>query len=268
MSSIGAILLVNLAVVTAAMVPLWLISMAKEDVSIVDIFWGLGFVLVAWMSFVLAGESGARGVLIAVLTTVWGVRLAGYLAWRNLGKGEDYRYQAMRKRIGPGFRWVSLYYVFGLQALLIWIVSLPIQVGQIGDGEHNITVMQGAGVALWLIGMFFETVGDLQLARFKAAADSAGKIMDRGLWRYTRHPNYFGDFMAWWGLFFVAMASPAELLKNGWTAVGPVIMSILLVRISGAALLEKSLRRRRPGYDDYIRRTSAFFPWPPKSPKP
>lgn len=258
-------LLINLAVIAGAMAPLWLISVIKEDASIVDIFWGMGFVLVAWAGYALSPEGGS--LLCVALITVWGVRLSGYLAWRNLGKGEDYRYRAMRKRIGPRFRWVSAYTVFGLQGLLIWIVSLPVQMipfGPPGESSGELTAMTVIGIGFWAVGIFFETVGDVQLARFKSRPDSAGQVMDRGLWRYTRHPNYFGDFMVWWGIFLIAMATPAGLLAKGWTIVGPVIMSILLIRVSGAALLERSLRRRRPGYEEYISRTSAFFPWPPR----
>lgn len=265
------VLLVNLAALGAAMTCLWVISLVKSDVSIVDIFWGTGFVLVAWLTFLLTGdgsggESDASGgdLLIVVLTTAWGGRLSLFLAWRNLGKGEDYRYRAMRRRMGDRFRWVSAVTVFGLQGVLVWIVSLPLQISGSGGDSPEWTWMRVAGLVLWVIGITFETVGDLQLARFKARPDSAGKIMDRGLWRYTRHPNYFGDFMVWWGLFAVAMATPAGLWANGWTIIGPAVMSFLLIRVSGVALLEKALVRRRPGYEDYIRRTSAFFPWPPR----
>ena len=261
----GRILILNMGVLLAAVIALWVISWFKEDVSIVDIFWGLGFVIVVWLSLARTGQDLLGHLWLAIPTTLWGIRLAGYLAWRNLGRPEDHRYRAMRERIGPRFRWISLYYVFVLQGVLIWVVALPIQLAPLAAGPepgHQVTVMRIIGLASWIIGMFFETTGDIQLARFKANPDNHGKIMDRGLWRYTRHPNYFGDFMVWWGLFAIAMASPAGLAGRGFTVVGPLVMSILLIRVSGVALLEQSLRDRRPGYADYIQRTSAFWPWP------
>jgi steroid 5-alpha reductase family enzyme len=170
----------------------------------------------------------------------------------------------MRRRLGPRFRWTSAFYVFGLQAALIWTVSLPIELGQLSPPLDRLTGLQIAGLVLFGVGFFFETVGDLQLARFKARPENRGNVMDRGLWRYTRHPNYFGDFMVWWGLYLLAVAAPRFFWDIGWTAVGPVLMSVLLLRVSGVTLLEASLRRRKPEYQEYARRTSAFFPWPPK----
>ena len=256
-----AVLLVNAGVIAGLMLGLWLVSLALRDASIVDIFWGAGFVVVAWTTRLVADGSDARGWLLVALTTVWGVRLAGYLAWRNLGKGEDFRYQAMRRRHGSRFPLVSLYLVFGLQGVLMWVVSLPVQVGQVPASPDGLIWLDFVGIAFWAIGIFFETVGDLQLARFKKDPAAKGKVMDRGLWRYTRHPNYFGDFMVWWGLFLVALATG----DAWWTVIGPIVMSVLLIRVSGAALLEKSLKKRRAGYDEYVRRTSAFFPRPPRA---
>jgi len=257
--------LTNLAVITALMVLLWLVSLAITNASIVDIFWGLGFVIVAWLSLWLAHGHGTRAVLLVALTSVWGARLSGYLAWRNLGHGEDPRYRAMRERNGARFWLISLGTVFGLQALLIALISLPLQAGLRAPALTHVTILQGVGVLFWLVGILFEAVGDLQLARFKADPANANAVMDRGLWRYTRHPNYFGDFAVWWGLYLVAVSDIAGLRALGWTAVGPAIMSFLLMRVSGVPLLERSLRQRRPDYEAYIRRTSAFFPWPPTS---
>jgi steroid 5-alpha reductase family enzyme len=257
------VLLVNLGVVMVAAVALWLVSLRIRDVSIVDIAWGLLFVLIAWATFWRVGAVSVRHLAIVLPTTLWGVRLSGYLAWRNLGKGEDFRYRAMRERIGKRFRWLSLFTVFGLQALLAWIIAWPLQLGLLGEPLDGVTPLQIAGFALFAVGLFFEAVGDWQLARFKADPDNAGQVMDRGLWRYTRHPNYFGDFLVWWGLFALSLARFDELPRMGVTVVGPLLMSFLLVRVSGVALLEKSLERR-PGYQAYIRRTSAFFPWPPR----
>ena len=144
------------------------------------------------------------------------------------------------------------------------MVPLPLQLGQTGDPQTGMTALTIAGCCFFAIGLFFETVGDWQLARFKADPTNQGRVMDRGLWRYTRHPNYFGDFMVWWGFFFIALGTPGELPHLGWTAIGPALMSFLLLRVSGVALLERSLKKRRPGYEEYIRKTSAFFPRPPR----
>ena len=188
------------------------------------------------------------------------MRLGAYLAWRNLGKGEDYRYRAMRERIGPKFWWVSLVSVFGLQAALMFVISTPIQAALAASAPAKLGVLGYLALACWAVGLAFESVGDLQLARFKADPQNAGKVMDRGLWRYTRHPNYFGDFLVWWGLYGVAVAIGAPW----WTIFSPAIMTVLLTRVSGVPLLEASLTRKRAGYADYVRRTSSFFPRPPK----
>ena len=257
----GSVMLASAGVVAALMLATWLVSLALRDASIVDIVWGLGFVAVAWVSFGVAGGPTARRWLVVTLVTLWGLRLAVHLAWRNLGKGEDYRYQAMRRRHGRRFPVVSLYLVFGLQGLLMWIVSLPVQAAQAPDTPTGLVALDLAGIALWCMGMFFETVGDLQLARFRSDPANRGKVMDRGLWRYTRHPNYFGDFCVWWGLYLIALATG----DAWWSVAGPVVMSVLLLRVSGVTLLERHLERARPGYEDYARRTSEFFPRPPRA---
>jgi steroid 5-alpha reductase family enzyme len=255
--NLASILLVNAGAIALFMAALWLVSLWRRDVSIVDIFWGLGFVLVAWLTYLLGSGDAGRRCLLVLLTTVWGLRLAGYLAWRNHGKPEDYRYRAMREAYGPRFRWISLFLVFGLQGVILWTVSLPLQAGQASSAAWS--WLDAVGVLVWSFGFFFESVGDIQLARFKADPAHRGQLMDRGLWRYTRHPNYFGDFLVWWGLYLIAAAGGAW-----WTAFSPLLMSVLLLRVSGVALLERSLATRTPGYEDYVRRTSAFFPWPPK----
>ncbi|HUO46896.1 MAG TPA: DUF1295 domain-containing protein [Acidimicrobiia bacterium] len=246
---------VTAAITIAALMTLtWLISGAARDASIVDLIWGLGFVLVAWTVYLTSRERGSP--LVVVLVTLWGLRLSTYLAWRNLGKGEDYRYQTMRRQHGERFFWMSLFTVFGLQGVLMWLVSLPLQavVSEAGSAKGWLTY---AGILLWGVGLFFETMGDLQLARFKADPTNSGKVMDRGLWRYTRHPNYFGDFCVWWGLYLIALEA-----GHWWTIIGPLVMTTLLIKYSGAGLLEKTIGRRRPGYEEYIRRTNAFFPGP------
>jgi steroid 5-alpha reductase family enzyme len=238
---------------------LWTVSVVIRDTSIVDVFWGSGFVIIAWAGFVFAEGSPDRRLLLSLLVTAWGLRLTFHLAHRNLGKGEDYRYADMRRRYGSRWPLLSLPVVFWLQGALMWVVSLPVQVAMTKTTPAGLGLLDWAGVAIWAVGLAFETIGDLQLARFKADPANRGKVMDRGLWRYTRHPNYFGDFCVWWGIWLVALATGAW-----WTVIGPAIMSVLLIRVSGVALLERSLTQRRPGYADYVARTSAFFPRPPR----
>ncbi len=238
----------------------WVVSVVVKNASIVDIVWGLGFVVVGWVSFAVGDGDDTRGWVLAVLVSLWGLRLAGYLARRNLGHGEDYRYRAMRKHWGPKFPIISLLTVFTLQGVLMWVVSLPLQLGQVEEspGFGPIGTM---GALVWAVGLFFESVGDAQLRRFKADPANEGKVMSSGLWRYTRHPNYFGDAVVWWGIAIVA----AEAGVGVFGFIGAAVMTFLLVRVSGVALLEKSLRKRKPEYEDYVRRTSSFVPRPPKA---
>lgn len=251
---------VSAVAIALLMLITWIISGIVKDASIVDLIWGFGFVLVAW-SVQFFSAAGAGGWLLVILTTVWGLRLSIYLSRRNLGKGEDFRYQEMRRQHGDRFFVVSLGTVFGLQGLLMWVISLPLQMGIATSVPGlGVSVLGGVGIALWALGLFFEAVGDWQLARFKADPANRGQVMDRGLWRYTRHPNYFGDFCVWWGLYLIAASGGAW-----WTVVGPILMSALLIRYSGAGLLEKTISSRRPGYDDYASRTNGFFPGPRKA---
>ena len=238
----------------------WVISVVVNDASIVDIVWGLGFGIATVAAYVASPIDTAtdRAILMFLMVVIWGLRLSIYLAWRNIGKGEDRRYQAMRKKSPDSFWIVSLFRVFALQGVLMWIVAVPAVVTMASD--TGLWWLDWVGVGLWAIGLFFEATGDIQLARFKARADSKGKVMDRGLWRYTRHPNYFGDFCVWWGIYLVAAAGGAW-----WTVFSPLVMAALLMRYSGVGLLEKTITRRRPEYVEYIKRTNAFFPGPPKT---
>jgi steroid 5-alpha reductase family enzyme len=248
------------AAVAVLMLLTWLESIRRSDVSIVDPIWGPAFVLVAIVA-TLAGDADAdvRWLLLG-MTAAWGVRLGGYLISRKLREPEeDPRYAAMRKRVGSGFALWSLVNVFLVQGLLVLVVSLPLQFAASGESSLGAAVIPG--VALYLLGLCFESVGDAQLAAFKSDPDSRGKVMDRGLWRYTRHPNYFGDFCVWWGIWLVALTAGG----TWWTAIGPIVMSTLLIRVSGKGLLEKSIGKRRPGYAEYVERTSGFFPLPPKT---
>jgi steroid 5-alpha reductase family enzyme len=245
----------------AALIPVaigcWLASLRRNDVSIVDTLWALMFLLLFACYLLLAETDGPRRWLVLVLLSVWALRLSLFIALRNRGKPEDYRYREIRRRNEPNFRFKSLYLVFGLQAVLAGVISLPLLVA--ASGASALGWLDAAGVALWLAGMFFEVVGDHQLARFRADAGNARKVLSAGLWRYTRHPNYFGEFLLWWGYFLIAAAA-----GGWWTLLSPILMSLLLIRVSGVALLERSIGQRRPEYADYVRRTNAFLPGLPK----
>ena len=248
------VFVVNLLVVAGLMFCVWLLSLALGDASIVDIVWGLGFVVLAWSSAFASDSSDGVDLAVRLCVTVWGLRLAGYLAWRNIGKGEDFRYRAMRKKYGSRFPLVSLFTVFLLQGVLMWTVSLPVQIVHVVEGGS--VPLAIVGIVVWGIGLGFEAVGDAQLARFKRNPENAGKVMRTGLWRYTRHPNYFGDFLVWWGVGIASLSTIPSVIG----LCGPLVMSVLLMRVSGVPMLEHSISKRRPGYEEYRRTTSAFFP--------
>lgn len=242
---------------------LWLASLPLKNASIVDVFWGLGFIICSGIYLALAPEGYAgRQWLIHALVTLWGLRLALYLFWRNHGKGEDQRYLKMRARAGAGWWWQSYFKVFLLQAVLIVIISISLLAAHFSPSPARLTALDFFGAAVWLAGFFFEAVGDAQLARFKARAANRGKVMARGLWRYTRHPNYFGEALMWWGYFLIAAATGAY-----WTVFSPLLMTLLLLRVSGVTLLEKALQETKPGYEEYRARTHAFVPWFPRRPR-
>lgn len=251
------LILTNAAIVAVYVLLLWVVSLAKKDASIVDPFWGLGFVLIAWATIVQLGSLNVTAGLQVVLVTIWGVRLWGYLIWRNWGKDEDRRYGKMRKKHGESFWWVSLFTVFLLQGVLMWFISLAIQSGLFHSSDNSPSWIIWIGILMWGLGFFFESVGDYQMAHFKRQPDSDGKVMNEGLWRYTRHPNYFGDFCVWWGIYLIA--GPMD---SWWTIGSPLLMSFLLLKVSGVSLLEGDIEDRRPNYAEYKRRTNAFFPGP------
>ncbi len=250
-------ILLTLAVIESVATCVWLLSLVKRDASIIDPIWGAGFAFVAWLAWWQIQPVGMRAALLAVLTTIWGLRLSLFLLWRNSGHGEDRRYRAMRDYHGSRFWWVSLITVFMLQAILLWLISLPIQVAIIADQPRALYWLDGLGILFWSIGLALEAMSDWQLARFKANPANAGRVMDRGLWRFSRHPNYFGDFCIWWGLYLIAAAGGAW-----WTVFSPLLMSVLLLKVSGVTLLERTIADRRPEYADYKARTNAFFPGP------
>lgn len=253
---------ITFGAVCAWMLVAWIISLIRKDASIVDPFWGPGFLVATITAFFASGgETSFRRVFLLSLVAIWALRLGIYLLRRNLAEGEeDYRYRQMREKWGEKFPWVSLGTVFLLQAALCWFIALPLIKVQSHPGPDTWTLLDIAGLTLWICGLFFEAVGDFQLSRFKADPSHRGKVLDTGLWRYTRHPNYFGDFLVWWGFFLVALNSP-----GGWmTVASPVLMSIFLMRVSGVTLLEKKLSETRSGYREYKQRTNAFFPGPRK----
>lgn len=238
---------------------LWLISLPLKNASIVDPFWGTGFCIAAVWYFWQTGAASPRAILLLTLVLTWGLRLSIYLGWRNIGKGEDFRYQEFRRYYGPErYWWFSFFQVFLLQGALLWIISVPLLAGILST-EPALTVLDFVALGVWLFGFVFEAGGDWQLARFKANPANKGKLLDSGFWRYTRHPNYFGDAAVWWGFGLFAVLSGYY-----WTLLGPVLMTTLLVKVSGVALLERSMKNEKPGYAEYVRKTSAFIPWFPK----
>lgn len=255
--------IIGLGTTLAAATLVWTLSVRLRDASIADVCWGLGFVMLAWLYFVLLEGSTPRSWLVATLITLWGVRLSFHIFRRNHGKGEDSRYQAMRASHGPAFWWRSLFTVFWLQGTLLWFVALPLLAAVRAAQPAALTSIDGLGLLLFGIGFTFEVVGDHQLERFRAEPFNRGKVLDRGLWRYTRHPNYFGDATIWWGMYAMAAATP-----GGWlTVLSPALMTLLLMRVSGVTLLEDGLKASKPGYRAYIARTPAFFPWFPRVPR-
>lgn len=247
-------------IIFGLMIALWLLSLLLRDASIVDIFWGTGFVVASWSYALTAPDPDpTRRALILALSTLWGLRLSLHIGRRNLGKGEDYRYRQWRDEEGPSWWWKSLLRVFLLQGLLMWVISAPLLAANANVAASGLNFFDVLGGVVWLVGFFFEAVGDFQLSRFKADPSNKGKLLTSGLWRYTRHPNYFGDATQWWGFYLIAAAA------GGWfTVFSPLLMTYLLVRVSGVAMLEKSLEKKKPGYGDYIRRTNAFIPWFPR----
>ena len=231
----------------------WLISLIRNDVSIVDSLWSLMFLLVTLVYVSLVDDGGPRANLIVALVALWAIRLSVYITWRNHGQPEDYRYQEIRANNEPFFRYKSLYIVFVLQAVLAWVISMPLAAAI--SGQSAIGFLDYAGVALFAVGLTFEALGDFQLSQFRRDPANAGKVLDTGLWRFTRHPNYFGNFTLWWGFYLVALSA-----GGWWTVISPLLMSILLLKVSGVALLEKDISVRRPQYENYILHTNAFFP--------
>ena len=239
----------------------WVVSVKLKNASIVDIFWGLGFVLLNFVYFSQTGDFTTRKLLLLFLVSIWGLRLSIYILSRNWGKPEDYRYQNFRKLYGEHrYWWLSFFQVFMLQAVLLWMISAPLLAVQYNSTENGITGIDIFAIFMWLIGFTFEAGGDYQLARFKANPQNKGKILQKGFWKFTRHPNYFGDALIWWsfGIFSVAAGSYLPLLSSA-------LMTWLIIKVSGVAMLENSLKKKNPEYKNYVKKTSAFIPWFPKA---
>jgi steroid 5-alpha reductase family enzyme len=257
--SLLRIWLVGLATGSVLMVLTWLGSVVQKDASLVDRVWGLAFVVLAWTYAVVADLWDARTWLVLALVSIWGIRLSAFITWRNWGHGEDARYAAMRRKRPETFTRRSLVTVFLLQAVLAWLISVPLLAATTIDGGP-LGLLDAVAVLLWTVGFVFEAGGDAQLSRFLADPVNRGKVMDRGLWRYTRHPNYFGDTVVWWSFLAAALAVGAW-----WGAFGTMMMTVLIVKVSGVALTERRMGRpgsTREGYDEYVRRTNAFIPGP------
>jgi len=236
----------------------WAASVLRRDVSIVDSVWSVLVLVPACVALVVLPQAGRRAAVVLLLAVVWAVRLAVYITRRHRGHDEDHRYREIRARNEPHFVWKSLYLVFGLQALLGWVVSMPLVGAVASDAPWS--WLDALGIALFVFGLAIEAVADGQLARFKGNPSNRSRVMAEGLWRYSRHPNYFGEFCVWWGAWAMAAAAGAW-----WTVLSPLLMTVLLLKVSGVTLLEKDIGERRPAYRAYIRRTPAFFPWRPRA---
>jgi len=241
------------------MIFLWLISLALKNASIVDIFWGIGFIIVTWVAYRLAPGYLPRKQLVAALVTIWGLRLAVHIGIRNWGKPEDFRYAQWRAENGTRWWWFSFLQVFFLQGVLMWIISAPLSAAQMSGFPAILTPLDFSGASLLTLGLIFESVGDFQLARFKMNPINKGKLLTTGLWKYTRHPNYFGEAVLWWGFYIIALGA-----GSWWTICSPILMTYLLMKVSGVAMLERTLKFK-PGYEEYMKRTNAFLPWFPKT---
>ena len=258
------ILAINAAVLAVTFMAAWLLCLKLRDVTPIDSLWAIGMVVMALASFLQTQGDPTRKALLLGLCVLWGVRLGSYLLWRWRDHGPDRRYQTMfakaQEAKGWGFAKASLLLVFATQAPLLFIVCLPVQLGQI-DAAPGVGVIGIVGAVIAVIGIAFETIGDAQLTRFRRDSANIGQVMDRGLWRYTRHPNYFGDACTWWGLYLIA----AETTTGLWALPGPMLLTWTLVKWSGMPTTEGRMKRKKPRYEDYVRRTSGFVPWWPKT---
>ena len=236
---------------------LWIWSVYLKDVSILDIFWGLGFVILNMFYVFNSGDLNSRKILLLVLVSVWGLRLSIYLAYRNIGKGEDFRYQEFRRKFGPKrYWWFSYFQAFLLQGALMILISITLLGMNFSSQPTTLSTLDYIGIGIWLIGFIFEAGGDYQLMRFKKNTNNKGSVLTTGFWKYTRHPNYFGDAAVWWSYAIFSISAGAY-----WQVIGSILMTLLIINISGVTLLEKYLKQTKTTYSDYIDKTSSFFPW-------
>ena len=257
--SFTQIYLLGFLAIMVLMTTLWVISIFIKNVSIVDAFWGVGFAVAGLLYYLMSDGETTRSLIVLILISLWALRLFIYLSTRNWGKGEDFRYQKFRKDYGEKrYWWFSFFQTFLLQGVLMWIVSLPL-LGSMFSPDEVFSLIDILAFTIVLIGISFEAIGDYQMARFKANSSNKGKVMDKGLWKYSRHPNYFGNACLWWGFALFSIAA-----GNFYTIVGPAIMTFLLLKVSGVSLLERSLKKDKPEYEEYARKTSSFIPWFPK----
>jgi len=252
-------MLLSLAAIVALFTLLWLASLAVRNSSIVDMWWGPGILLIGVTYTLTSGGAHNRSTMVLGLLTIWAVRLAWHIGARNIGHGEDFRYAKWRQERGASWWWFSYFKVFLLQAVIAWIVAMPLYYAMTSPAPVHFNAWDYAGAIVFAIGFFFEAIGDEQLRQFKSTPSNKERVLDSGLWRYTRHPNYFGEALLWWGfgLFGLAAGGYAGL-------IGPAIITFLLIRVSGVALLEKTLRQTKPEYARYVDSTSAFLPMPPR----
>lgn len=249
-----------LGLILIMMTVLWVISIIVKNVSIVDVFWGAGYVLTSVFYFLNTSGNETRKAILLVLVPIWGFRLAGYLAVRNYGKGEDFRYRKFRQDYGEHrYWWISFFQTFLLQGILMWLISAPLLGAQYNGADRGLNLFDYLGMFFWLTGFVFEAGGDQQLKRFRSDPGNKGRVLDTGFWKYTRHPNYFGDSSVWWGFGFFSLAAGSYL-----AVLGSLLMTALIIKVSGVVLLEKTLSQSKPGYSEYARKTSAFIPWFPK----
>jgi steroid 5-alpha reductase family enzyme len=254
------IFIVNLLAASGLMCLGWIYSLIKKNVTIADSLWGLGFVLIAWLTFFRTDGFLTRKALITSLVTLWGLRLFIHLSIRNLGKGEDPRYGEWRKKHGNSFWIVSLFKVFLVQALFQWCIALGVQYGQISITPADITIFDIAGLIFWSAGFVIESLADLQLKQFLSDPANKGRIMNRNLWKYSRHPNYFGESLMWWGIFIIVLSTPWGI----WTIVSPLLITYTLLKLTGVTLMEETQFSGNMEYQKYIGQTSSFIPWFPK----
>ena len=250
----------GLLLIISLMTFLWILSVYLRNVSIVDLFWGLGFIIVNALYIFSSEVINIRQIVLFVMVAIWGLRLSIYLAWRNIGKGEDFRYREFRRKFGESnYWWISYFQTFLLQGILMWIISVTLYGVSVSSNETSLNIIDFIGILIWMVGFIFEAGGDFQMAKFKMNLLNKGKVLNTGFWRFTRHPNYFGDAAVWWGYGLLCIASGSP-----WYIIGSIIMTLLIIKVSGVALLEKTLKNQKPEYFAYIQKTNSFFPWFPK----